>query len=201
MNREKWEIDQEWRCTAHAIVKYKPEYYDEKGNYTKDEWGCMGDIGRVYDGHLLTIDEYLEIEQKYIDAVIRIMDLTGSHFLTISYLGDTVRSTKYSIQQMLSKKNRFSKYDKLLYNTYMKIIEGKRIYVKDIDSVIRLNLREYTYTGLTNFKNGLEIHFGYDYYMYCNSKLPTTILQKEVHKAGLYLDPFNQKLNGCNFED
>lgn len=57
----KWEREQEWRYTAHSVVKYKPEYYSEKGYYTKDEWGCMGDVVRVYDNHLLTLDEYLKV--------------------------------------------------------------------------------------------------------------------------------------------
>ena len=27
MDREKWEKEQEWRYTAHSIVKYRPELY------------------------------------------------------------------------------------------------------------------------------------------------------------------------------
>lgn len=188
-NRKKWETEEEWRYTAHTIVKYKPEYYNNEGHYIINEWGGMGDVGQIYDGHIVTLDEYLDVEQKYVDAVTKIMDLSNCKFLTISYLGDTVRSTKHSIRRMLSKKNRFLEYDRLLYNSYMELIENKRIYITDIDNIIRLNLREYTYTGLTNLKKGLEIHFGYDYYMYCNTKLPTDILEKEVRKIGLYLNP------------
>ncbi len=182
-------MEEEWRFTAHSVVKYKPEYYNEKGHYIRDEWGCMGDVGRIYDGHLVILDEYLEVEQKYVDAVIRIMDLTNCKYLTVSHLGDTIRSTKYSIQKMLNHENRFYYYDKLLYNSYMELVEGKRIYVKDIDKVVRLNLREYTYTALTNLKNELEIHFGGEFYMYFNTKMSIDILREEIRKIGLYLDP------------
>lgn len=189
MDRIKWEREQEWRYTAHSVVKYNPEYYSEKGYYTKDEWGCMGDVGRVYDEHLLTLDEYLDVEQKYIDAVIRVMELTNCRYLTVSFLGDTVVSTKNSIRKMLSEENRFLQYDKVLYDSFMNLIEGKRIFKANIPYVVSLNLREYTYTALTNFQKGLEIHFGYDYYIYFNTKFPIDILRGEIRKIGLFLDP------------
>lgn len=189
MDRLKWEREQEWRYTAHSVVKYKPEYYSEKGYYTKEEWGCMGYVGRVYDNHLLTLDEYLEVEQKYINAVTRIMVLTNCSYLTVSFLGDTVPRTKDSIRKMLSEKNRFFQYDKVLYDSFMDLVEGKRIYIANIPYVVSLNLRGYTYTALTNLQKGLEIHFGYDYYMYFNTKLPIDIVREEIHKIGLHLDP------------
>ena len=56
----------------------------------------MCDVDRVRDGHLLTIDEYLEVEQKYVNSVIKVMELTNYKYLTVSYLGDTIWDTKYS---------------------------------------------------------------------------------------------------------
>ena len=67
----------------------------------------MDDIGHICDGHLVTIDEYLETEQKYVDAVIKIMELTNCKYLTVTYLGDSVEDTKYSIQKMLNRKTVF----------------------------------------------------------------------------------------------
>lgn len=186
------EIEDKWLYTAHSVVKYKPENYNEKGHYTKEEWGCMGDVGRIYDGHLVTLDEYLEVEQQYVDAAVKIMELVNCKYLTVTFLGDTVRSTKSSIRDMLSKKNRFLSYDKMLYDSYMGLVEGKRIYVADIPSVVRLNLREYTNTTLTNLKKSLEIHFGYDYYMFFNTKFSIDILREEIRKIGLYLDPHSE---------
>jgi len=116
MDREKWEKEEEWRYTAHSIVKYKPELYNEEGHYTPNEWVGMDDVGHICDGHLVTIDEYLETEQKYVDAVIKVMELTNCKYLTVSYLGDTIWDTKYSIRQMQSKKNRFLQYDRVLYD-------------------------------------------------------------------------------------
>ena len=74
---------------------------------TTNEWTAVCDVDRVRDGHLLTIDEYLEVEQKYVDAVIKIMELTNCKYLTVTYLGDSVEDTKYSIQKMLNRKTVF----------------------------------------------------------------------------------------------
>lgn len=148
----------------------------------------MDDVGHICDGHLVTIDEYLETEQKYVDAVIKVMELTNCKYLTVSYLGDTIWNTKYSIRQMQSKKivfhNMTECYTMILWN----LLEAK-IYPKDIDKMVRLNLREYTYTALTNLKNKLEIHFGSEFYMYFNTKMSIDILREEMRKIGLYLDP------------
>lgn len=189
MDRLKWETEEEWRYTAHSIVKYKPEFYNEKGHYTKSEWTGRWGVGRVYDGHLVTLEEYLEVEQKYVDAVVKIMNLTECKYLTVSYMEDTVQTTKESILEMLDRKNPFLQYDKLLYNSYMKLYEGRRFDVIGIPDVIRLNLRGYTYTALTNLHKKLEIHFGFDYYMHFNTKFPSDILREEIRKIGLYLDP------------
>jgi len=77
----------------------------------------------------------------------------------------------------------------VLYDDFMELVRGKKIYPKDIDKVVRLNLREYTYTALTNLKNKLEIHFGGEFYMYFNTKMSIDILREEIRKIGLYLDP------------
>lgn len=189
MDRLKWEREQEWRYTTHSVVKYNPECFKGKSHFTKNQWICMKDVGQVIGGHLVTLDEYLDVEQKYVDSVIKIMELTDCKYLTVSYMEDTIQTTKESILEMLDRKNPFLQYDKLLYNSYMKLYEGRRFDVIGIPDIIRLNLRGYTYTALTNLQKGLEIHFGFDYYMYFNTKFPIDILREEIRKIGLYLDP------------
>ena len=79
------EYDDSWRWTADLIVKYAPENYDERGIYRKDEWVALSDIGNVYDGKRFTREEYLETEDKYVQAVIKGMELAGCSFLTVEY--------------------------------------------------------------------------------------------------------------------
>ena len=75
MKNIKYYADQEWRYTADAIVKYSPQYYNIKGIYTKCEWTERDDVGLIFDNHLFTIEEYLLMEQKYVNAVLKIMEL------------------------------------------------------------------------------------------------------------------------------
>jgi len=51
---------------SHEIVKYKPKFYDEKGVYQKDEWTSFDDVGKVYEGKIVTMEEYLDIENRFI---------------------------------------------------------------------------------------------------------------------------------------
>ena len=71
--KQKKEYDDSWLWTADEIVKYAPENYDERGIYRKNEWLMVSDIGKVYDGKRFTREEYLETEDKYAQAVIRVI--------------------------------------------------------------------------------------------------------------------------------
>lgn len=184
-DRMEREIIEDWRFSAYAIVKYKPEYYNKEGHYTREEWGAMSDIGETIGNHLVTPEEYFNTEQQYVKAVIELMKTTNCQYLTVFFMGDTPRSRKDSLKRLTSKKNRFLIYDKPLYETYVNLKEGKRIHISKIDQVVRLNLRGYTYTVLVNWKNYLEIRFSYDYYMYCNSRLNINILRQKINKIGL----------------
>lgn len=58
----------------HEIVKYSPENYDENGVYTKDEWISRSDIDTVYEGKPFTLEEYLNIEQRYVNVILSIIN-------------------------------------------------------------------------------------------------------------------------------
>lgn len=56
----------------HEIVKYNPINY-LKGVYITEEWSSKSDIGKIFNGHKFTINEYMQTEREYIDAVKIIM--------------------------------------------------------------------------------------------------------------------------------
>ncbi|WP_455585545.1 hypothetical protein [Bacteroides sp.] len=186
MNKMERELEGIWKFSAHEIVKYNPLYFDLEGHYTKEEWTSRNDINKVYNGKLFTFEEYMKNEQKYVDAVKELMRITGSSYLSIFYMDSYYKSTgKY----MLSKKNPFRDNDKPLFNTFIQLKQGKRFHLNNIDDIIYLNLREYVYTVLVNWKHNLEIRFGYDYYMTCNCNVNQAILSERMQDIGLYLDP------------
>lgn len=43
------------------------------GVYITEEWSSKSDIGKIFNGHKFTINEYMQTEREYIDAVKIIM--------------------------------------------------------------------------------------------------------------------------------
>lgn len=56
----------------HEIVKYNSINY-LNGVYITEEWSSKSDIGKIFNGHKFTINEYMQTEREYIDAVKIIM--------------------------------------------------------------------------------------------------------------------------------
>lgn len=168
----------------HEIVKYSPENYDENGVYTKDEWISKGDIGTVYEGKPFTLEEYLNVEQRYVNVILSIMDATNCRYLTIQYL----EADKAYIAKRI-KTSRFNKIDSPLLRSISLLEENKRISIEKISDVLRLALREYIYVELSNKEHEVFIKFGYDYYLNVACSLSNEVLGGIVCKEKLFLDP------------
>ena len=189
MKKKEYYVEQEWRYSTDTIVKYIPQYYNNEGHYIKHEWTSRYDVGLTFDNCPFTIEEYMFTEQKYVDAILKIMEMAKCKYLTIAHIGDNLRASKWSTKEILT--GEFSEYDKNLYDFYSGIYEGQRLNKNNIDKLVRLNLRELTYTDIVNESRHLEFHFGYDYYMYCNNQLPKDVLKAEIKQIGLYLNPMD----------
>jgi hypothetical protein len=169
-------MNDSWRYKAVGITKYNPIYYDENGVYTKDEWTSISDVGKTYDGHIFTIREYLETEKKYIEAVKIIMQLNKCEYMNIRYL----HKNDY-------KKGIVVEEDEELDKEYIKIVDKQKINYNDIAVVIKLILREAIWCDLINLSKRLYIRFGYDYYMYFNTKIKKELYQDKIEELGLFV--------------
>lgn len=49
----------------YRISKYDPQFR-VNGSYQKNEWTSISDIGKVFDDGVLTLAEYLRVENEYI---------------------------------------------------------------------------------------------------------------------------------------
>lgn len=58
----------------YNISKYNPEFKDNYGRYLKEDWTAISDIGKVFDGKVLSPEDYLEMENNYIKAVYKIIN-------------------------------------------------------------------------------------------------------------------------------
>lgn len=185
MKPEKYFLEEEWRFSSVAIVKYKPQYYNEKGVYCKDEWTERGEIGSVFNGQIFTIEEYMAVEQKYVDAALKIMDLSNCKYLTLAYEAYTLKGARQSIIEMMT--GRFKEYDKEYCDFLASIYLGQRLNKEQVAKLVRLNLRILAETSLTNESRHLEFHFGGDSYMYCRTRLPKEVLRTELEPLGMYV--------------
>lgn len=168
----------------HEIVKYSPEYYDEKGVYSRDEWISRSDIGTVYEGKPFTLEEYLDVEQRYVNVILSIMNATNCRYMTIQYL----EADKAYIAKRI-KTSKFHKIDSILFKSISLLEENKRISVEKISDVLRLALREYIYVELSNKEHCVFVKFGYDYYLNVACSLSNEVLEGIVRKEDLFLDP------------
>ena len=69
----------------YVISKYDPAYRIN-GIYTKEEWTDYSDIGRISGGRLLTEEEYLTVESRYLSAVNDLLDQLGIDQMELQHL-------------------------------------------------------------------------------------------------------------------
>ena len=66
-----------------------------------NEWTDYSDIGKVFDGKKLTINEYLSVEQRYIDFVFDIMNLSEVSALSLNEL-EAYENIKWCENQIIN---------------------------------------------------------------------------------------------------
>ena len=147
------------------ISKYNPIHRDINGYYLKHEWISYYDIGKRFPDGILTEDAYLNIENKYL-YVVKVL----FHVMPIA----TFRIKDLEVY------NR--KYKKVLR-------EGEQIPENRINTIVRLIMREMFWCKLVN--EYVEVHFGYDYYIFIVFKKGYTVRKiidyfKIVRAVGLY---------------
>ena len=59
------------------ITKYNPAFRNEKGAYLKNEWISISDVGKSFDGKILTLPEYQKAEDAYVATALRIFSESG----------------------------------------------------------------------------------------------------------------------------
>ena len=151
-----------WLRKTHLIVKYSPDGYDEDGIYRRHEWTEYSDVGKTYAGKKLSLEEYLEIENRYIECALDIITQSQCRYLTIGYVED---------------------YNNLGYSY------KDRIPVERASKVLRDMLRSKVFCVLVNLRRKVVMHVGYDYYMYALCPLEYEGLQGIVNSHNLYLNP------------
>lgn len=173
----------------YRITKYNPQKRDEDGCFNGEEWTSIDDIGKTYEGNYFKKEEYLRIENAYIESIQIVMKEFNIDQLCIMDLEKKYELVE--IMQQLNEKNiLITEAEKAIYNS---LSEGVAFEKNTVKEVIKLVLREFVWCQLYSPIKHFIIKFGYDYYMYitCN-KLSTSSI-KEIGELGLYVEEFELK--------
>ncbi|UTE72069.1 hypothetical protein M1I95_17665 [Rossellomorea marisflavi] len=164
-------IKHQWRVT-----KYNPTFRDEHGYYTLiEEWTSPSDIGETFDGNELTLDDYLRVEEAYINSAIAFMEESGIQ--SVRVLG---------LEGSITEEDRAS----FLYESEFEGVVLKEDSLVDLDAlhlIMKMVLRDFIWCQLYD-GDQFFIHFGTDYYMYVGSHVncPAAIEWSATH--GLFVE-------------
>jgi hypothetical protein len=164
----------------YPIIKYNPIYRDESGCYIKNEWTGYSDIGKKYDGKVLTRKDYEKSESLYIEAVFLAMSYFGSYRVKINHtykLNNRQKAKLYGDSELFKELTEFASGD---------LISDKR----KIIALLKLKLREYIgeLELIIESKSRTEILFGFDYYMYIKTNKNVMPLLKQISDIGLFVN-------------
>jgi hypothetical protein len=172
------------------ITKYNPQNRDSSGLYLTSEWTSFSDIGKCFNGTILTRNDYMVIENLYVDAVISFAEALGVYSVYATSFEESDFQSPNCIQ-----KNGINTADVLF-----KIKHNRVLYFEEMKLVIRMILREMIWCKLES-NSHLKIHFGYDYYMYIgvsNYSKAKSIISK-IQASGLFVEcyesPYEKEKN------
>lgn len=139
-----------------------------------DEWTSVNDIGNIYSSKELTLADYVLVEEKYVDAIKTILTEVKIDKLKIQEF------EKYEYSRIVNGNSDYLK------NMYDSLAEGMMIEKQNLPFVVKLILREIVCAKLVN--PSLEIHFGYDYYMYVCSEYSLSLVIEQIIENGLFVE-------------
>jgi hypothetical protein len=174
---------------CYRITKYNPDFRDENGAFQHEDWTAISDIGKKFSGRILTFEDYLLIEDKYISSAL--------HFLNEASLAGlcVVGLEQKQDQKRDSKDIRFSKID---YKRKA-FREGMQANGSDIPQLCRLILREIIWCRLESNQN-FYIHFGWDFYMYIGTSVWPDASVDFARQQGLFVEEMESPYSNLSEE-
>lgn len=145
-------------------------------NYLESQWTSYSDIGKFYDNHIVTLEEYLEVENKYIQvAKFFFEQFNESNFRLLD-----VGKVDFDDYNFIEKD--------LLKEWHSNISEGILISVKYLDFVVKLIVRGYMWAIIeAEINRECKIKFSYDLYMSLISPFDLSKVSKKAIGIGLYI--------------
>lgn len=157
---------------------------DSNGNYLPDDWTSFSDIGKMYDGCLLTSDAYLRTEGKYIRAILAI--LKCNHIEQLIIKGLEKRFSVAELERILGQSN--LPFTNKCKNIVRCIKDGEIIDLAKAEEVIRLILRDCFWCELIDSQGKAKMTFGYDLYVYLENVFINPSIVTEYAAEGIFIE-------------
>jgi len=172
------------------LQKYDPKNFG-KGGYLLDEWISVSEIGTTFYGQQFTLDQYLDMEDRYIKCMLFLIDYFGQSSLIVS-------CDPFGIREYPDYRDYLFNLPKLIRLDYE---TGNVLKADEIETYLRLGLRGMPPFGLTN-KRDFFIGISQDYYVHLGIKTLAEDLFEFVENQGLFLVPQHILRKGTpEFED
>ncbi|MBQ2932516.1 MAG: hypothetical protein IJE62_06735 [Clostridia bacterium] len=165
---------------CYRITKYNPTFRDKNGNYTANDWTSISDIGKTFIGGVLSQTKYKQTEDSYVDAVKIILKEKGISKMMLCSLEKNDDMAEFV----------FSAKEKDLFN---RIDDNFCVELNELETAVRLALREVIWCNLLSDTGDLKIEFGYDYYMYIRCNEMEEAAKQIILNSGLFVEEVIQE--------
>jgi hypothetical protein len=173
------------------ITKYNPKNRNSEGHYLLNEWTCPSEIGKVFNGVKFEESEYFEIESKYIDAAINLIESMGLNSLRVVSLNTTYMNESFSdLDNKWLFENKFKEIE---------LFEDKSLDIPDIKILLKMILRNFMGCSL-EIDGEFGLFFGYDFYMYANISNMGKVPTKHIEALGLYVEDLSENDPDYSYE-
>jgi hypothetical protein len=143
----------------------------------KNEWISFSQVGESIEGEELTLESYLIVEERYVEAAIAFFSFHKCQSVIVRNL----EKYNWSGYNLADKDE--------LFLCYTEVVEGALIPVEQVRVFVRLVLRELLWAEFFSEQSeDVALRFGYDFYMYFNAKRNMDTLFKKIKELGLFVD-------------
>lgn len=144
-----------WRVT-----RYDPARRDARGAYPANAWTSVADVGGLFDGSQLTMEEYEAVEAAYVEGFAAFARDSEVSQVVVRGLeaGDGLR-------------------------------EGEVVSIDAARTIVRRLLREEVVCRLEAADAGFAVHVGFDLYMYVGSGASCEAAIQRTEALGLFVEP------------
>ena len=182
-----------WARSGLEIAKYRPDKYNGEGVYTDtEEWTDYFDVGDS-----ISLNEYLEIENRYINTAIQILKLMDCSLVTLvcyeNIASSLVRRTRsHPFFVKLNGGRNFYLSDEDIHLVYLSktLKEKSRVPCEKMADVMKILLRGYANAFVCNESRKVYFELPGSYYLWLNCPVQYhTSVAEIVKNNNLFFNP------------